>query len=58
MAVPKTRAGVGGVLISSTYTDFHFSGHSCQVLSLDGLISTLAAKNKSLEGNLAKADGK
>ena len=47
---------VAGISLVTNYRD-QFA-HEVRNGGIDGLIKAIAAKNKSLEGNLAKADGK
>ena len=47
---------VAGISLVTNYRDQF--GHEVRNGGIDGLIKAIAAKNKSLEGNLAKADGK
>jgi phospholipid transport system substrate-binding protein len=47
---------VAGISLVTNYRDQF--GQEIRNGGIDGLIKAIAAKNKSLEGNLAKADGK
>ena len=47
---------VGGISLVTNYRD-QFA-QEVRNGGIDGLIATIAAKNKSLQGNVAKADGK
>jgi len=47
---------VAGISLVTNYRDQF--GQEIRNGGIDGLIKAIVAKNKSLEGNLAKADGK
>jgi phospholipid transport system substrate-binding protein len=47
---------VAGISLVTNYREQF--GHEIRNSGIDGLIKAIAAKNKSLEGNLAKVDGK